>query len=71
MKAYSPVKRTVTSGLSSVQISHKLNTIQNTNMIFNRKTYKHNPKVTPFGIAVVKNGPKKLDAGTIDRFISY
>ena len=37
---------------------------------FKHQTYKHNPKViSPFGIALVKNGPKKLgDGGTIDHF---
>ena len=37
--------------------------------IYKRKTYKRNPKVSPFGIALVKKWPIKLgDAGTIDRF---
>ena len=34
-----------------------------------RKTYKHNPKVSPFGIDLVKKRQIKLgDAGTIDGF---
>ena len=34
-----------------------------------RKPYKHNPKGSPFGIALVKKWQIKLgDAGTIDRF---
>ena len=37
--------------------------------LYKRKTYKQNPKVSPFGIAVVKKCKIKLgDAGTIDRF---
>ena len=31
-------------------------TIQNMHIMYKRKTYKHNPKVSPFGIALVKNG---------------
>ena len=34
-----------------------------------RKTCKHNPKVSPFGISLIKKRQIKLgDAGTIDRF---
>ena len=34
-----------------------------------RKTYKHNPKVSPFGIALIKKWQIKLgDAITIDHF---
>ena len=33
------------------------------------KQYKHNPKVSPFSIALIKNGNIKLgDAGTTDHF---
>ena len=59
LKAYSPVNRTGSpQGCPQVQISHKLNTIQNMHIliIYKRKTYTHNPKVSPFGIALVKNG---------------
>ena len=58
-----------------VQISHKLNTIQNMHNTSNAKTYKHNPKVSPFGIALVQqkiNWQIKLgDAGTTDPFRSF
>ena len=51
LMAYSPVNRTGSpQGFSQGQISHKLNTIHK------RKTYKHNFKVSPFGIALVENG---------------
>ena len=44
-------------------------TLQNPCTLQKRKTYKHNPKVSPFGIALVKKWQIKLgDAGTIDRF---
>ena len=43
-------------GFSLDQISLKLNTKQNMHIIYKRKTYKHNAKVSPFGIALVKNG---------------
>ena len=37
--------------------------------IYKRKTYRQNPKVSPFGIALVKKRQIKLgDAGTTDRF---
>ena len=53
---YSPVNRTGSpQGFSQVQISHKL--IQyKTCTLHERKTYKHNPKVSRFAIALVKNG---------------
>ena len=41
-------------GFSQIQISHKLNTIQNMKILYKPKT--HNPKVGPFGIARVKKG---------------
>ena len=57
LKAYSPVHRTGSpQGFSKVQVSQKLNTIQNMHITFKRRTYKRNPKVIPFGIALVKNG---------------
>ena len=40
-------------GFLQVRISHKLNAIQNMHIIYKRKTYKHNRKVSPFGIALV------------------
>ena len=58
-------------GFSQVQISHKLNVIQNMHItVHKRKIYKHHPKVSLFGIAVVKNVQfiKLGDAGTIDHF---
>ena len=59
-------------GFSLVQTLHKLGLpgIQyKTCTLYKRKTYKHNPKVSPFGIALVKKWQIKLrDAGTIDRF---
>ena len=37
--------------------------------LYTGKTYKHNPKISPFGIALVTKWQIKLgDAGTIDRF---
>ena len=52
--------------LSLDQILHKWNTIQ-TCTVYKRKTYKHNPKVSPFGIVFVKKWQIQLgDAGTID-----
>ena len=35
---------------------------------YTQKTYKHDLKVSPFGIALVKKSKIKLNAGTIDRF---
>ena len=58
-------------GFSQVQISHKLNTIHTKHCtLHKRKIYKYNPKVSPFGIALVKKKRqnKLADAGTIDRF---
>ena len=65
--AYCPVKRTGSlHDFSQVQISHKLKTIQNAHITW---TCKHNPKVSLFGIALVKNWQIKLgDADTVDRF---
>ena len=58
LKAYRPVNRTGSpQGFSQVQISHKLNTIQDYTLL-KRKTYKHNPKVSPFGISLVKKEKK-------------
>ena len=42
-----------------------MNTIQSMHIIFERKTYKHNPKVSPFGIALVQ---KKKANKVNDRF---
>ena len=54
---YSPNNRTGSpQGFSLSQILHKLNTIQNNAHIYKRKTSKHNTKISPFGIALVKNG---------------
>ena len=38
--------------------------------LFKRKTYKHNPKVSTFGIAIVKKKRRQIKLGdvTIDRF---
>ena len=52
LKAYSPVNRTESpqgffTSSNSIQVEY------NTNM-HKRKTYKQNPKVSPFGIALVK-----------------
>ena len=73
LKAYSPVNHTGSpQGFSQVQIKHKLNTTQNmdTIYIYKRKIYKPNPKVSPFGIALVKKKRQiKLgETGTIDHF---
>ena len=38
-------------------------------LAYQRKIFKHNPKVSPFGIALITKWQIKLgDAGTIDRF---
>ena len=40
-------------------------------IIYKRKTYEQNPKVSPFGIALVKSKKRQIklgDAGTIDCF---
>ena len=73
LKAYSPVTEPhrVTSGLKQVQISHiEYSTKYAQYSLYKSKTYKQNPKFSPFGIAVVKKKRQiKLgDAGTIDRF---
>ena len=51
----------VTSGLFTksnlTQVEHNTKHAHFTSL---RKTYKHNPKVSPFGIALVKNGKQKL-----------
>ena len=57
--SYSPINRTGSpQGFSQVQFSHRLNKIQCTKHAHytNVKQIKHNPKVSPFGIALVKNG---------------
>ena len=66
MKAYGPVNRTWSPERFSLnQILHKLNTTQNMHTL----QAKHNLKVSPFGIALIKILQIKLgDAGTIDRF---
>ena len=64
LMAYSPVNRTGSlHGFSQVQILHKshnikkhLTYIYKTCTFYKRKTHKHNPKVSPFGIALVKTG---------------
>ena len=57
LKAYSSVNRIGSpQGVSLNQILLKLNTKENMDIIYKRKTYKHNPKVSPFGIALVKKG---------------
>ena len=77
-KAYSPINRTGPPqgfSLKTNQILHKLN-IYKTCTFYKRKTYKHNPKVSPFDLALVKKKKKKKkkshmklgDAGTTDRF---
>ena len=54
-----PVNRTGSPQcFSQFQISHKLNTIQNMHIIYKHKTYKHNPKVSPLNIALVKMANK-------------
>ena len=65
LKVYSPVNRTGSpQGFSQIKISHKLNTIQNVHVIYKRK-YQHIPKVSTFGIVLVKIWQIKLgDAGT-------
>ena len=55
-------------GFSQVQISHTSWIQYKTCTLHKRKTYKHNPKGSPFGIALVKNDKKLGDAGTIDNF---
>ena len=56
LKAYSPANRTGSpQGFCETRTLHKI--------------YKHNPKVSPFGIALIKKMAIKLgDAGTIDHF---
>ena len=50
LKAYRPVNCTGTpQGVSQVQISHKLNTIQSMHIIYKYK-HKHHLKVSPFDI---------------------
>ena len=67
LKSYSPVNCTGSpQGFSQVHISNKT---YKTYILHKRKTYKHNPKVSPFDIALVKKWQIKLgDAGTIHRF---
>ena len=55
--SYSPANRT-----RSPQGFHKTCTLHK------QKTYKYNPKVSPFGIALIKMAIKLGDAGTIDHF---
>ena len=59
-------------GFSLVQILRKLDYLENQHKTctpYKYKTCKHNLKVSPFGIALVKKWQIKLgDAGTIDRF---
>ena len=51
---YSLVNRTGSpQGFSLNQILQKLNTIQHMHSL---QTYQHNPKVSLFGIALIKNG---------------
>ena len=77
IQAYSPVNLTGSpQGFLLVQISHiEYNTkYAHYNYIiiiyiYKSKTYKHNPKISPISIALVKKWQIKLeDAGTIDRF---
>ena len=54
--AKSPVNRSGSpKGFSQVKISHTSQIQYKTCTLLRRKTYKHNPKGSPFGIALVKN----------------
>ena len=54
LKSYSPVNRTgSTRGFSQVQISHIKYNTKHAHYILKDK---HNPKVSPFGIALATNG---------------
>ena len=57
MAVHGPVNRTGSPQcFSQFQISHKLNTIQNMHIIYKLKICKPNPKLSPFGTALEKNG---------------
>ena len=65
--AYSAVNRSRSpQGFSQIQISHTNWIEYKTCTLHTRKTYKHNPKGSPFGIALVNKWQIKIDAGTID-----
>ena len=72
LKAYSPVNRAGSPrGLSLNQILQKLDIQYKTCTCYKHKTYKHNPKVSPFGIALIKKRQIKLrhaSTTTTDRF---
>ena len=80
LKAYSPGNRKwVTSGLfigsnlTQVTYNQHLDYLEymqyKKGTLHKHKIYQHNPKVSPFGIALVKKWQIKLgDAGTIDHF---
>ena len=70
LKAYRPVDRSVTSGIFTksnlTQVEYNTERARFTNV----KHKKHNPKVSPFGIALIKKKRQMQlgDSGTIDRF---
>ena len=63
--AYRLVNRTGSPrGFSRVQSLHKSQNVKNiynacTYTLYKRKTYKHNPKVSPFGSALLRKTPRK------------
>ena len=60
----------VTSGLFTISNRAQVEYKYKTSRLHKHKPYKHNPKVNPFGIGLVKKKRQiKLgEAGTIDRF---
>ena len=57
LKAYSPVNRTgLPQDFSQVQNVAQVQYNTKTCTLHKRTTHKHNPKGSPFGIALVKNG---------------